>query len=74
MDLDINPKFNENAAAVYKTQWKAYYKRGFGSPTVVYGETVEEAMNNALAYYRKNTWQVDMRPAEKIVDHVEFIG
>lgn len=59
---------------LYKTQWRAYFKRGLGKPVVVYGEDERTAKANALAYYRKNKTLVDYTPMEKIVDHVERIG
>ena len=60
--------------ALYKTQWRAYFKRGLGEPTIVYGEDEMTAKANALAYYRKNKTLVDCTPMDKIVDHVELIG
>ena len=60
--------------AVYKTQWRAYFKRGLGEPTIVYGEDERVAKANALAYYRKNKILLDETPMDKIVDHVEFVG
>ena len=59
---------------LYKTQWRAYFKRGLGEPTIVYGEDERTAKANALAYYRKNKTLVDCTPMDKIVDHVELIG
>ena len=59
---------------IYKTQWLAHFKRGFGSPTIVYGESEAEARNNALAYYRKNKTLVDFFPIDSIVDYVTYIG
>ena len=74
MEYDVNPKFNENAASVYKTAWKAYCKNGLANSTVVYGETIEEAMNNALAEYRKSATMVDFKTVNQVVDHVELIA
>lgn len=59
---------------LYQTQWRAYFKRGLGQPAVVYGETEEEALRNALVYFRKDNSNLEMWPGERIVDHVEFIG
>ena len=59
---------------LYKTQWRAYFKRGLGEPTIVYGEDERTAKANALAYYRKNKTLVDYTPMGKIVDHVELSG
>ena len=36
-----------NTTRLYKTQWKAYYKPGLGSPKIVQGESEAEAKNNA---------------------------
>jgi len=58
----------------YKTQWKAYFKPGFGSPTIVYGESEHEARCNALAFFRKNQGLVDFRKLDEIVSHVDWIG
>lgn len=63
-----------DTAELYSTQWKAYYKKGFGQPTVVYGRTEREALNNALAQYRKNCTMVSTLPLETVVDHVEYIN
>lgn len=73
MEYDVNPKFNENASSVYKTAWKAYYKNGLANSTIVYGETIEEAMNNALAEYRKGATMVDFKTVNQVVDRVELI-
>ncbi len=59
---------------LYQTQWRAYFKRGYGQPTIVYGKTQEEAMANALAYFRKNDGMLDFRPAGTVIDYVELIG
>ena len=59
---------------LYKTQWRAFYKPGLGSPTIVYGESVDEATKNALALFRKNNGILENWPADRIVDHVDFIG
>ena len=59
---------------LYQTQWRVYFKRGLGQPSVVYGETEEEALRNALAFFRKDNSNLEMWPREQIVDHVEFIG
>ena len=74
MEYEVNPKFNENAASVYKTAWKAYYKNGLANSTVVDGETIEEAMNNALAEYRKSATMVDFKTVNQVVDRVELIA
>lgn len=74
MEYNVDPKFNENAASVYKTAWKAYYKNGLANSTVVYGETIEEAMNNALAEYRKNATMIDFKTVDQVVDRVELIS
>jgi len=74
METEINPKFNEDAPSVYKTAWKAYYKNGLANSTVVYGETIEEAISNALAEYRKSATMVDFKTANQVVDHVELIA
>ena len=74
MEYDVNPKFNENASSVYKTAWKAYYKNGLANSTIVYGETIEEAMNNALAEYRKGATMVDFKTVNQVVDRVELIS
>ena len=58
----------------YKTQWKAYFKPGLGSPTIVYGESEAEAKNNALAYYRYHQAAIDKWPIDRVVHKVEFIG
>ena len=63
-----------NTKRLYKTQWRAYYKTGLGSPKIVYGESEAEALNNALAEYRKNKTLVDPWPLDKVVDHVDYIG
>ena len=65
---------NTDLMTLYKTQWRAYFKRGLGEPTIVYGEDERTAKANALAYYRKNKTLVDCTPMDKIVDHVELIG
>ena len=65
---------NTDLMTLYKTQWLAYFKRGLGEPTIVYGEDERTAKANALAYYRKNKTLVDYTPMDKIVDHVELIG
>lgn len=65
---------NVDASRNYKTQWMAYFKSGLASPTIVYGESKEEAKRNALAYWRKNRTPVDFWPKEKIVDYVTYIG
>lgn len=63
-----------NPSTICKTQWKAFFKHGFCSPTIVYGESESEAMRNALAHYRKNKTLVDFWGIEDVVDHVDFIG
>ncbi len=74
MEYEVNPKFASNTADIYKTSWKAYFKSGLGSPAIVYGNTIEEAQKNALAYYRKNCTLLSKMPISKIVDHVELVG
>ena len=74
MEYNVDPKFNENAANAYKTAWKAYYKNGLANTAVVYGETIEEAMNNALAEYRKSATMVDFKTVNQVVDRVELIS
>ena len=74
MEYDVDPKFNKDASSVYKTAWKAYYKNGLANSTVVYGETIEEAMNNALAEYRKSATMVDFKTVSQVVDRVELIA
>lgn len=64
----------DNPAELYANQWRAYYKKGFGAPTVVYGRTEQEALNNALAQYRKDCTMVSMNSLETVVDHVEHIS
>ena len=59
---------------LYKTQWRAFYKKGLGSPRTVYGESEDEALRNALADFRRTHGPIDTWPREKVVDHVEFIG
>jgi len=63
-----------NTKKLYKTQWRAYYKTGLGSPKIVYGESETEALSNALAEYRKNKTMVDLWPLNMVVDYVECIG
>lgn len=63
-----------DAAKLYKTQWKAYYKHGLCGPKIVYGESEDEAIRMALAEYRRNCTAIDWQPAEAVVDHVDFIG
>ena len=63
-----------NLMTLYKTQWRAYFKRGLGSPTIVYGESEDIAKRNALAYYRKNCALMSDWPIEKVVDRVDIIG
>jgi hypothetical protein len=72
--MDIEPKMAEHPEDLYKTQWKAFFKPGLGSPTIVYGESEDEAKKNALAYFRKNNGSLENWPAERIVEKVEFIG
>lgn len=74
METDMETKERIDPASLYKTQWKAYFKRGLGSPTIVYGESMEEAMKNALAYYRKNSALLSEWPMDKVVEKVEYIG
>ena len=64
----------ETKSTVYKTQWLATFRRGLGKPTIVYGESEDEAKRNALAYYRKNMTMVDMKPIDSVVERVEIIG
>ena len=59
---------------LYKTRWMAYFKRGLGSPTIVYGESEDEAKRSALAHYRKNYALMSDWPIEKVVDRVDIIG
>lgn len=59
---------------LYQTQWRAHFKRGYGQPAIVYGESQEEAMRNALAYFRKNDGMLDFRPIGLVVDYVEPIN
>ena len=59
---------------LYKTQWRAFYKTGLGSPAIVYGESIDDAMKNALALFRKNNGILENWPVDHIVDHVDFIG
>lgn len=63
-----------NLKRLYKTQWRAHYKPGLGSPKIVYGESETEALNNALAEYRRNKTLVDLWPLDKVVDRVDYIG
>ena len=63
-----------DSSRLYKTQWRAYFKRGLGSPTIVYGESEDIAKRNALAYYRKNCALMSDWPIEKVVDRVDIIG
>ena len=72
--MEITIETKNDLATLYKTQWKAYFKSGLCNPTVVYGESEEDAKKNALAHYRKNQTAVDFFPIDKVVDHVEFIG
>lgn len=65
---------SKDPAHLYKTQWRAYYKRGLGGPTIVYGETQEDALKAALAEYRRNSGLLENWPLNRIVDHVEYIG
>lgn len=74
MEYNVDPKFNENASSVYKTAWKAYYKNGLANAAVVYGKTIEEAMSNALAEYRKSATMVDFKTVNQVVDRVELIS
>lgn len=74
MELEINPKWNDSIAEMYKTQWRAYFKRGLGSPTIVYGRTLEEARGNAFAYFRKNNGNLEHWPIDRIVEKVELVG
>lgn len=62
-----------NTAKLYQKQWKAYYKPGLGAPQIVYGKDENEALVNALAYFRKNYTLVHTWPRERIVDHVEAL-
>ena len=65
---------NIDSSRNYKTQWMAHFKSGLAAPTIVYGESKEEAERNALAYYRKTRTQLDLWPREKVVDYVTCIG
>lgn len=58
---------------MFKTQWKAVFKNGDGE-AIVYGESEDEAMRNALAAYRKKKGALDYRNAGEVVKRVEFIG
>jgi len=64
----------EDISTIYKTQWKAHYKRGLGGPETVYGESEDEAKRNALALFRKNNDSLWNWPINSIVDKVELIG
>lgn len=70
-ELDNNSK---PKCTIYKTQWRAFYKPGLGSPTIVYGESIDEATRNALAEFRRTNSILDSWPIDHIVDRVEFIG
>ena len=59
---------------LYKTQWRAIFKNNVCSPTIVYGESEDEAKRNALAHYRKNKTMVNFWGVDDIVSHVEYIG
>ena len=59
---------------LYKTQWRATFKNEVCSPTIVYGESEDEARRNALAHYRKNKTMLNFWGVDDIVDHVEYIG
>lgn len=58
----------------YKTQWLATFKNNLHKQTIVYGESEKEAMNNALAFHRKNYGMVDTRGMNDIVASVKYIG
>ena len=72
--MEITPKMADNPERLYKTQWRAHYKKGLGSPRIVYGESEEEALRNALAEFRRTHGPIDNWPLNKVVDSVEFIG
>lgn len=64
----------KDISIIYKTQWRAYFKKGLGNPEIVYGESENEAKRNALAFFRKNNDSLWNWPIDSIVDHVELIG
>ena len=76
MSTTIHPKMadDKTLAKLYSTRWRAYFKRGLGQPTIVYGENEEIALRNALAYIRKINDSLALWPRERVVDHVECIG
>ena len=69
----IEPKMRtaDEVRKIYSTQWIAHYKKGLGSPTIVYGETEEAALKSALAEFRRTGDCVSNWPCSKVVDRVE---
>ena len=64
-----------DTSMLYKTQWKAFFKTGLGSPIIVHGESEDEAKRNALAQFRKSRCSSIWNwPADRVVDRVELIG
>ena len=71
MEIEIN---EDRVKAIYNTPWRAFFKNGIIGTSIVYGESEDEAMRNALALARKNNGSIDFWPIDKVVDHVEIVG
>ena len=63
-----------DTSKLYKTQWLAYFKNGLQAPTIVYGESEDDAKKNAFAYYRKNYGMIDTSKLDDVVKNVQFVG
>ena len=63
-----------NINTIYKTQWRAYFKRGLSSPEIVYGESEDEAKCNALAYIRNINRSIWNWTIDDVVQRVDIIG
>lgn len=70
----INVKYAEHPEKIFAHRWHAFYKNGImNSPTIVYGDTEMDAMNAALAEYRRNVTGMSFATMDKVVSYVKPI-